>query len=79
MRIFFIDGDTNQCMITPKFVVGNVLIGTAMEIVKKYGLTNREFKVPFKYYQDLKHVTSISFFVFDVLFFVLIKFFYRNL
>ncbi|EJD75660.1 S1 RNA binding domain-containing protein [Loa loa] len=43
-----LDENSNQCIITPKLISGNVMIGTAMEILKKYGLIHRKFKTPIK-------------------------------
>ncbi|CAG9531341.1 unnamed protein product [Cercopithifilaria johnstoni] len=43
-----LDENDNQCTITPKLVTGNVMIGTAMETLKKYKLTHKKFKTPMK-------------------------------
>ncbi|KAL4002483.1 S1 RNA binding domain family protein [Acanthocheilonema viteae] len=42
------DGNDNHYTITPKLVAGNIVIGTAMETLKKYELTHRKFKTPVK-------------------------------
>uniref|UniRef100_A0A0R3RVQ9 S1 motif domain-containing protein n=1 Tax=Elaeophora elaphi TaxID=1147741 RepID=A0A0R3RVQ9_9BILA len=43
-----LDENDNQWTIIPKLVTGNVMIGTAMETLKKYGLIHRRFKIPVK-------------------------------
>lgn len=40
-----VDGNNDECTVIPKLVAGNVMIGTAMETLKKHGLTHMEYKV----------------------------------
>nr|CRZ23505.1 Bm2236 [Brugia malayi] len=43
-----LDESNNQYTITPKLVAGNIMIGIAMEMLRKYGLIRKKVKVPVK-------------------------------
>ncbi|VDO31219.1 unnamed protein product [Onchocerca flexuosa] len=43
-----LDGSNNQCTVVPKLVAGNVMIGTVMEALKKYGFIHKKVKTPLK-------------------------------